>query len=246
MQVNAPFYVRNIHDRLVPAKFMVGQDGQYVTNPNATPNTISRYSNRYYNADGSEIRNANPGNYLVVPHNYMLGHAIQFASDVYNAASYGVSPNTMMVAAFVGPGSQNLQRTYRNAGGSMTYAGASVPMFQDAASFHLGLVSELTGYGPTAAQVAGSLYDLPAQGANWVNGKLSFRQAWDNNARNMNSIAAGADFSRSYVPAPNPFDPGGALEQPYVPQPADTPDRNALNNFLNPASGSLLGNALNF
>ena len=115
MQVNAPFYVRNIRDRLVPAKFMVGQDGQYVTNPNATPNTISRYSNRYYNADGSEIRNANPGNYLVVPHNYMLGHAIQFASDVNNAASYGVSPNTMMVAAFVGPGSQNLQRTYRNA-----------------------------------------------------------------------------------------------------------------------------------
>ncbi|MFZ1109468.1 MAG: hypothetical protein WAN43_14145 [Rhodomicrobium sp.] len=61
-------------------------------------------NNRYYNADGSEIRNANPGNYLVVPYNYTLGHAMQFASDVNNAASQDISPDMMMAAAFTGAG----------------------------------------------------------------------------------------------------------------------------------------------
>ncbi len=200
-------------------------------------------NNRYYNADGSEIRNANPGNYLVVPYNYTLGHAMQFASDVNNAASQDISPDMMMAAAFTGAGSQNLQRTYRNADGSMTYAGDSVPMFQDAASFHLGFVADRTGYGPTLAQIAGSAYDLPAQGINWMLDNITPRQAWDNNARNMDTIAGGADFAKSYTPGPNPFNPGGTIEQGYAPQSNVDLDRNALNNFLNPSSGS---NALIF
>lgn len=99
MEVNAPFYVKNTSKSLVPAKFLVGPDGNYVINPNRTLNTINQFDNQYFNADGSEIRNANPNNYLVVPYNYTLGHAAQFASDVNNAASQGISPNTMMVAA---------------------------------------------------------------------------------------------------------------------------------------------------
>ncbi len=180
-------------------------------NPNRTLNTIHHFDNQYFNADGSEYRNANPNNYLVVPYNYTFGHAIQFANDVNNASSYGVSPNTMMVAAFVGPGSQNLQQTYQKRDGTMTYAGDSVPMFQDATSFHLGFVSDRTGYGPLAAQGAGSAYDLLAQGRNWALGNIGARQAWDNNARNMHSIAAGATYSRGYLPGPNPFNPGGQL-----------------------------------
>ena len=69
MEINAPFYVKNTGKRLVPAKFLVGADGQYVVNPNRTLNTISSDDNHYFNADGSEIRNANPDNYLVVPYN---------------------------------------------------------------------------------------------------------------------------------------------------------------------------------
>jgi len=236
----------NKKDELVPAKFLVRLDGQYITNPNSSLNTINWRNTRYFNADGSEISNANPGNYLVVPYNYTLGHAIQFASDVNNAPSQGVSPNAMMLAGFIGSGSQNLQRTYQNAEGSMTYHGDSVPMFQDAASFHLGFVSDLTGYGPTAAQVGGSAYDFLAQPINWWNGKITLRQAWDNNARNMHSVAAGADFGDSYVPGPNPFNPGGALEPGYVPQSNANQDQNALNNFLNPRSGSIGPNALIF
>ena len=154
---------------------------------------------------------------------------MQFASDVNNAPSQGVSPNAMMLAAFMGSGSQNLQRTYQNADGSTTYHGDSVPMFQDAASFHLGLVSDLTGYGPTSAQVGGSAYDLGAQGLNWAFGNIAARKAWNNNARNMNSISGGADFANGYAPDPNPFNPGGLLEQGYVPQSNVSQDRNALN-----------------
>ena len=41
MEINAPFYVKNEEDKLVPAKFLVGPDGQYITNPNSSPNTIN-------------------------------------------------------------------------------------------------------------------------------------------------------------------------------------------------------------
>jgi len=156
MEVRAPFYVLNVNNKLVPSKFLVGPNGQYVPNPNSSLNTINPRNNHYLNADASEIRNANPGNYLVVPYNYTLGHAIQFVSDVSNAASQDVSPNMMMAWAFTGGGSQNLQRTYQSADGSMTYGGDSVPMFQDAASFHLGFVADRTAYGPTLAQIGGS------------------------------------------------------------------------------------------
>ena len=106
MRINTPFYVHNEKDELVPAKFLVGPDGQYITNPNETPNTINRRATHYFNADGSELRYANPGNYLVVPYNYTLGHALQFVSDLNDAVSQDVSPDMMMAAAFTGHGSQ--------------------------------------------------------------------------------------------------------------------------------------------
>ena len=41
MAVNAPFYVYNEDNELVPAKFLAGPDGQYITNPNSSPNMIN-------------------------------------------------------------------------------------------------------------------------------------------------------------------------------------------------------------
>ncbi len=241
MPINAPFYVKDTDEKLVPGKFLVGPDGQYVVNPNSTANTIHHSDNHYFNADGTEIRNANPNNYLVVPYNYTLGRAVQFANDVNNAPMYGISPNLMTGAAFTGPGSQNLQTAYQNIDGSVTRNGTHVPMFQDAASFHLGFVSALTGFGPTLAKIGGSGLDLPAQGLNWAQGNITLGQAWDNNTRNMNSIAAGADYAGSYVPGPNPSNPHGALDQDYIAQPQASASQNALNSFLSASSGALLG-----
>ena len=47
-------------------------------------------------------------------------------------------------------------------------------------------------------------------------------------------------------PDPNPFNPGILLEQGYVPQSNINQDRNALNAFLNPNSGSIGRSALIF
>ncbi len=216
MTVDASFYVLNEDNKLVPAKFLVGPDGKYIVNPQKAMNTANWRNGRYFNADGTEIRNANTDNYLVVPHNYTLGQAAQFAGEVNNAPHYGISPSRMMAKAFFGDGSQNLQRTYQGIDDSLIQGGTHVPMFQDAASFHLGLVSALTGFGPTAAQIVGSAYDLKAQAPNWWNGKITAGQAWDNNMRNMNTVAAGADYASGYVPGPNPSNPYGALDQDYI------------------------------
>ena len=126
----------------------------------------------------------------------------------------------------------------------MTYGGFSVPMFQDAASYHLGFVSHRAGYGRTLAQLGGSAYDLLAQPENWVSGSITLRQALDNNARNMNSISGGADFANGYVPGPNAFNPGGLLEQAYVPQSGGDLNTNALIAFSSPNSGRFNRNAL--
>lgn len=220
MEIDAPFYVRDRSKKLVPAKFLVGPDGQYVRNPNTSPNTISSLDNHYFNRDGSEIKNRNPDTYLVVPYNYTLGRAVRFADDVNDAPSYDISPTGMMIGAFVGPGSQNLQTAYQNLDGTTARNGTHVPMFQDAASFHLGFVAALTGYGPSAAQIGGSLYDALAQGMNLAKGKIALGQAWDNNARNMNTIAAGAGYAEGYVPGPNPSNPYSVLDQDYIDLPA--------------------------
>ena len=90
--VDASFYVLNEDNKLVPAKFLVGPDGKYIVNPQKAMNTVNRRNGRYFNADGTEIRNVNPDNYLVVPHEYTLGQAVQFAGDANNAPFYGLLP----------------------------------------------------------------------------------------------------------------------------------------------------------
>ncbi|MGE8162801.1 putative Ig domain-containing protein [Paraburkholderia sp. NPDC080076] len=188
------FYVKASDNTLVPAKFLTGVDRNYVINPNATPNSVNSRDNHYYDAQGNEIPNANPNNYLVVPINYSIGSAVDFCKDLNAAESDVLAPAAMMAAAFVGAGSQNLQRTYVNADGSITYAGSSVPMFQDAASFHLGLVAEISGQGELPAQFFGSVYEITAQ----IRSPLSSLGVWDNNSRNMNSIAGGANYARRF------------------------------------------------
>ena len=240
MEVNAPFYVMNCGEKLVPAKFLVGPDGQYVRNPNASPNTIHPLDNHYFNRDGSEIRNCNPDTYLVVPYNYTLGRAVRFADDVNDA------PCTIFLPRHDDCGIRRDQvlricrRPIENLDGSATRDGIHVPMFQDAASFHSDSSPISPGTAQLCAQIGGSAYDLLAQGINWVKGKITLGQAWDNNARNMNSIAAGVGYAGGYVPGPNPSNPRWTLDQGYAGQPQTPTDQNVLNSFISPNSGALL------
>ena len=81
------FYVKDFdskhseQEKLVPAKFLLGLDRQPVVNPNSAPNTVNALDNHYYHADGTEIRDANPHNYLVVPANYSISMASAFAHE---------------------------------------------------------------------------------------------------------------------------------------------------------------------
>ena len=157
------FYVKDFdkdhpnREKLVPAKFLLGLDGEPVPNPNHILNVINKLDNHYFNADGTEIHDANPHNYLVVPVNYSVSMATAFADVLAQVDEQDLSPTAFMAMAFIPGGSEDLQRTYKNADGSMTFNGKPVPMFQDAASFHLGVVAQLTGYGSALAEIGGSV-----------------------------------------------------------------------------------------
>lgn len=191
------FFVKNMNDELVPAKFLTDENGNPVKNPNTDLNTINSRDNHYFDSLGNECKNKNPDNYLVVPINYSFKDAVNFSNTINyinsiepgNTATNIVS-SYLMISNFVANGDQNLQANYQNADGSMTVHGSYVPMFQDAASFHLGVVSELTGYGALDAQIGGSLYEIPAQ----ITSSLSMSTLANNTMRNNNSITGGAQF----------------------------------------------------
>ena len=111
MPINAPFYVKAKNGTLVPEKFLADTNGNLVVNSNATPNPVySKARLQYYTVDGQIIENANPNNYLVVPYNYSLQTTASFAKDVAWTDDTPGAGLPYMIAAFSGPGSQNLQR----------------------------------------------------------------------------------------------------------------------------------------
>ena len=242
--VTGMFYVKDFdHDhpeeeKLVPAKFLLGLDGEPVPNPNHTLNVINKLDNHYFNADGTEIHDANPHNYLVVPVNYSIFRATDFVHLINRAEETGFFSAELMVKAFLPGGGEDLQRTYQNADGSTTHGGKFVPMFQDAASFHLGIVAQLSGYGANLAENAGSVVEFfskspdlwsSMQSSLWSNDTLDksvdklfkkFGQDVENNERNRHSITEGAAYIQSHIheianPLP-PMEPVGNNAQPVI------------------------------
>ena len=88
-------------------------------------------------------------------------------------------------------------------------------MFQDAASFHLGMVAQLTGYGATLAEDGGSAFEFISRAwdevrryySEFKNHFIPTEIPWlpalsmsdSNNDRNMHSIAAGATYIQSHI-----------------------------------------------
>jgi len=191
--VAAQFYVKDREGKLVPAIFATDSQGQFVTDPNSAPSSANAaYGNAYFDASGNPIENANPNNYLVVPANWNIQDAITSGNNLALLGSSSFGSPIQMISAFEGSGSLNLQRTYIDANGDMVYGGTQVPMFQDAASFELGIVAQQAGYGALLAQAGGTSYAVAAL---W-NVNETIGDKIDNNARNMGSIDAGAEFDK--------------------------------------------------
>ena len=177
---NSPLFVYSNNGTLVAAAFLAAPQGSYVPDPNAQ--TVPIYQ---YNSSGALEQVANPNSFLIVPANYSIASAQNFATQVGVALNAGalVLALALMYEAFKQGGPQDLQRNYDG----QTWNGSSgmfVRAFQDAASWNLGFISQQAGLGAAAAVDAGGLYNI-----------------WKNNGwlpqGDINSINAGAAFGTS-------------------------------------------------
>ncbi|PPD45290.1 MAG: calcium-binding protein [Methylobacter sp.] len=181
------FYVKNINDELVPAKFLYSQDFGYIQDKNnININPINSRNGHYYDGNGVELVGFNTNNYLVVPVQFDLQAAINFGKSLSDKSELSIY--TAMTNAFITKlgfeGTYDLQRTYQTSNGNVINHAPPVPMFQDATSYILGVVSAQNN-STSEAIVAGGGY-------NWLLGGKNISGYANNNPRNVISINAGA------------------------------------------------------
>lgn len=105
-QVAAPFYVKNMNNELVPAKFMVGTTGQFVVDMNnINNNPVNTRNGHYYDIGGNELQNFNPNNYIVVPINYDISKAIELGNSLTGLSF--AERDYIMINSFRGEGEWN-------------------------------------------------------------------------------------------------------------------------------------------
>jgi hypothetical protein len=162
---NSPVVVYANNSALGPiaAAFLPQPQGGYVVDPN--PQTAPIYQ---YNSSGQLVQVANPNNFLVVPADFSVASALNFASQI-RALLGSPNPETAYLAmtlAFKTGGSQDLQRNYDGQTWNFNSgSGRFVPAFTSAASWYLGFVAQQSGI-PVAAAINGG--DLWNQ---WQNGQ---------------------------------------------------------------------------
>lgn len=202
-------FVQNRAHGFVAAAFL-SYRGSYLSDPNKA----SAIQAHIYDSAGTIVNNANPNGYFIVPVNYTIDKAVDFSNTVSTmlicngiSSAYG-----MMVGAFVPKGPQDLQRTYPGSEG-LSAGAAFVPAFTNSASFHFGLVSELSGIGESAALHGGGALNESHLYQNKVTNSIVSLERWlglhgrfvdlpdtsgvdGNNPSNVKSIHAGVLFAR--------------------------------------------------
>ncbi|MCA7953310.1 hypothetical protein LGM43_23870 [Burkholderia seminalis] len=185
------FYVKNRAGQLIQATFL-SYNGSYVNDPNKS----TAQNAPIYDVAGNQISNANPNGYLIVPANYRIADSLAFANQVAGGlantandqgATLGLS---MMVAAFVPNGSQDLQRTYPGSTG--VNPDDFVSAFTSAASFNFGLISTASGVGETTALQGGGALNLFNS---LFNSRINTSGLDGNNPANVLSIDAGSNLA---------------------------------------------------
>ncbi|ACC75180.1 hypothetical protein Bphy_6123 (plasmid) [Paraburkholderia phymatum STM815] len=203
--------MKNRARKVVRACFL-SYRGRYLSDPNTA---IAREAGIFSDTAGSVVLdNANPNAYFIVPANYSIDKAIDFSNAI--AAMFvcnGMSSAFgIMTGAFWPKGSQDLQRTYPGNDG-LDAGQAFVPAFTNAASFHFGLVSELSGIGEDTALHGGGALNRSHLYLNTIkNGFINLADRFGakygptplpdtrgvdgNNPNNVKSIHAGVLFAR--------------------------------------------------
>lgn len=192
------FYVKNRARKVVRACFL-SYRGRYLSDPNTA---IARKAGIFSDTAGSAVLdNANPNAYFIVPANYSIEKAIDFSNVIASLlACNGMSSAFgVMTGAFWPKGAQDLQRTYPGNDG-LDAGQAFVPAFTNAASFHFGLVSELSGIGENAALHGG--------------GTLNKSHLYLNETENA-FINLADRFGAKFEPAPLPDISGAAGNNPH-------------------------------
>lgn len=157
MDVNPsqPIFVYSNNGTLVAAACLAQPQGGYVPDPNTQSVAI------YQNVSGQLEQVTNSENYLIVPANFSIASAQNFASQIRGLLG-SPNPETAYMAIafpFEPGGSQDLQRNYDG----QTWSGNSgmfVVAFQDAASWYLGFVAQQSGLGATVALDGAGLANL--------------------------------------------------------------------------------------
>ncbi len=133
------FYVKDVNGNLVAAQFL-SVNGSTVKDPNSYDSNVTLYT-----ASGISL-GLNTNGYLLVPNNYSLSSAGNFASVIYSigqpveiengALEINNLPGMIgaMATAFTQGGAQDIQRTYNGLSNA-----PAVTAFVDAASYTWGL-----------------------------------------------------------------------------------------------------------
>jgi hypothetical protein len=147
-----------VTNRSIAAKFLINPaTGEPVQDP--VPGG-SQENHIYINGIATPGNIANPDNWLIVPENYSIASSESFAAQVAtDRHTYPVglsSALALMTESFTQGKPQDLQRN--SAWG--VPSGLVVPAFRDAASFHLGFVTSLSGLPMAASEIGGGIANL--------------------------------------------------------------------------------------
>jgi len=213
------FYVKDKAGNLWPAKFLY-----YNGQPVIDPNTSTAQNTPIFNANGTQISNANPNAYLIVPEDYSVQQLIDGpAGAVKDAVTvqtlglggaetiYGYPIALGEIASGFYPGNQyDLQHTY-DGGQHAANASTFVPAFTDITSFDIGLFA---GYAGIPLNITLAMTGVFNEGNDLKqlilgNTRLNTSGLYGNPPVNVNSQIAGYNFGRT-LPGANT----AALENP--------------------------------
>lgn len=180
---NSPIYVLSKNGTLVAAACLAQPQGGFVEDPNTQTVPIYQIS-----STGLPVQVTNSNNYLIVPADFTIASALNFASQIkaLTSSPYFEGPYLAMILAFEPGGSQDLQRNYDGqTWNGNSGSGMFVLAFKDAASWYLGLVMQQAGIPVAAGIDGGKLF-------NALEGK-----GYQLDPNNINAINNGAAFGTS-------------------------------------------------